>query len=1081
MNEIAELRCKNCGGALNIEEASDGVIKCKYCKSLFAVHKKETLPEAVAQLRIAENELDNNSFDRALTAYKRAAEIDGSEPQAYYGMALARHKVQYLKAVKDSSGERVSYLQPICHEYKGESFTADESYKKALELATGRQRAYYESKGEEIDYIAREFERLSASGLDYDSFICVKVTDDRTGLRTLDCKDADDIYYYLKRKGYKPFFSETEIGKKSGADYEAHILYALYRAECMVVVCHDERYLETAWVKNEYTRFLNLIRGEIKDSDAVTIAFSGNVIERLPGRSGRLQGIDLRRGDSLEKIREFVESHTPEARAKREEEKERRAHESERLKRETEELKRQIEEQNRRFEEQLKELAKAKTAEPAKTVDVSGLSDEEMLDMIERAQREREEKARRKSEAIKAAELARRAEEERKRKEEEERVRKEREKRAAEERAKKEEEENKQFAHKYYKISDGVLKSYNGQYKANSYFGKIETRVFPIPKEVLEIEDGAFYSYDSHNEIGRINILGDVKRIGTRAFERCRNLEYINIPESIEIIEHDAFKDCKIKYNYDDNCDENNGQGFRGAYLGNKDNPYVILMHIIGKAGFSLSRSYSVNKKTKIINCYAFKGCTQLTDVTVSDSVRRINYGAFENCTALKSINIPESVQYIGNGVFKNCKNLKTIYIPSSVTYLADDAFMGCLLESVTISPSNPKYKFEDGCIVEKDTGKIIAAFNPDRAMQGVIDIDDNAFANSAFSEIIIPEGVETIGENAFEGCVNLVKVTIPSTVCEIKAYAFKNCTALRSIEIPDGVNSIGESVFQGCKSLTSVVLPKGLTCIETALFAGCERLASIIIPSSVESIGSDAFGGCSSLTEIKIPDGVVSLSGFSGCTALQYISIPESVNYIGSCCFAGCVGLESITIPASVREIGEETFYGCVNLKELSVPFIGKDIETPSELGYFFGKKKSSYDEKKYDMTITTEEYNFPNTLKSLYVESGTIVEEAFKNRTIFTRSTRASESENRRNGEREFIESTSVIENLTLGSDVVEIKRFAFAHARSLKRVTLPKTLKKQINEACVYRYETFDAFKGKWKSVKVDERKHIKFIFT
>ena len=439
MNEIAELRCKNCGGALNIEEASDGVIKCKYCKSLFAVHKKETLPEAVAQLRIAENELDNNSFDRALTAYKRAAEIDGSEPQAYYGMALARHKVQYLKAVKDSSGERVSYLQPICHEYKGESFTADESYKKAVELATGRQREYYESKGEEIDYIAREFERLSASGLDYDSFICVKVTDDSTGLRTLDCKDADDIYYYLKRKGYKPFFSETEIGKKSGADYEAHILYALYRAECMVVVCHDERYLETAWVKNEYTRFLNLIRGEIKDSDAVTIAFSGNVIERLPGRSGRLQGIDLRRGDSLEKIREFVESHTPEARAKREEEKERRAHESERLKRETEELKRQIEEQNRRFEEQLKELAKSKTAEPAKTVDVSGLSGEEMLAIMERAQREREENARRERAAREAAERARRAEEEQKRKEEEDRQRKAREAREAEERRIKEE------------------------------------------------------------------------------------------------------------------------------------------------------------------------------------------------------------------------------------------------------------------------------------------------------------------------------------------------------------------------------------------------------------------------------------------------------------------------------------------------------------------------------------------------------------------------------------------------------------------------------------------------------------------
>ena len=356
MYEITELRCKNCGGTLNIDEAQDGVIRCKYCKSLFAVHKKETSPEAVTQLKIADNELENNAFDRALTAYKRAAEIDGGEPQAYYGMALARHKVQYLKAVKDENGERVSYLQPICYEYEGKRFTEDESYIRALELASDSQREYYKSRGEEIEYIAREFERLSGSGLDYDSFICVKVTDDRTGLKTSDCKDADDIYYYLKRKGYKPFFSETEIGSKSGADYEAHILYALYRAECMIVVCHDERYLETPWVRNEYTRFLNLIRSEQKESDAVTIAFSGRAIERLPGRSGRLQGIDLRRGDSFEKIREYVDSHTPEARARRAEESARKARESEQVKQETEELKRQLEQQQRR----LKSLQKQK-------------------------------------------------------------------------------------------------------------------------------------------------------------------------------------------------------------------------------------------------------------------------------------------------------------------------------------------------------------------------------------------------------------------------------------------------------------------------------------------------------------------------------------------------------------------------------------------------------------------------------------------------------------------------------------------------------------------------------------------------
>lgn len=334
MESLQKTLCKNCGDQLDASKAVNGVLKCPSCRSVFTVAKKETNPAALSSLRIAENELDSCSFDRAFTSYKKASQLDGKEPEAYFGMALSEFKVQFLKDVPNNR------LQPICHEISDKKFTDSVNYKKALSLATDDQRFEYERNGQEIDYIREEFFKIKKSGLEYDSFICVKVTDDVTRQRTSDYKDADDIYFHLRRKGFKPFFSERELRNVTGADYEARILYALYTAECMLVVCNDESYLQTPWVKNEYTRFLKLIGDDEKESDSITLVFSGLPIEKLPGKRGRIQAINLNQLNAFERIVSFVETHTPEARKRREEEKlikERREAESERKLQELEE------------------------------------------------------------------------------------------------------------------------------------------------------------------------------------------------------------------------------------------------------------------------------------------------------------------------------------------------------------------------------------------------------------------------------------------------------------------------------------------------------------------------------------------------------------------------------------------------------------------------------------------------------------------------------------------------------------------------------------------------------------------------
>lgn len=149
---------------------------------------------------------------------------------------------------------------------------------------------------------------LKNSGLDYDTFICVKVSDGEGGF-TRDSVWAGKLYDNIKRAGMKPFYYEREIGDRVGEDYEALILYALYSSESMIVVCSNEDYLRTPWVQNEYTRYHSMMNDRKKASNSITIAFSNNVIERIPGIPGKIQGVELHSFDASQKINEFVSKH----------------------------------------------------------------------------------------------------------------------------------------------------------------------------------------------------------------------------------------------------------------------------------------------------------------------------------------------------------------------------------------------------------------------------------------------------------------------------------------------------------------------------------------------------------------------------------------------------------------------------------------------------------------------------------------------------------------------------------------------------------------------------------------------------
>ena len=329
----------------------------------------------------------------------------------------------------------------------------------------------------------------------------------------------------------------------------------------------------------------------------------------------------------------------------------------------------------------------------------------------------------------------------------------------------------------------------------------------------------------------------------------------------------------------------------------------------------------------------AFKGCTEITSVTIPNSVTAINWEAFSGCEKLTSITIPNSVTWIGNNAFSGCESLTSINIPESVVTLDGGAFSGCSsLTDVTLSSKITSI----GWSSFQNCTSLTSITIPN----GVTEIGGSAFMGcTSLSSIEIPTSVNKICNSAFSNCESLTSITIPANVKTIESSAFSGCTSLTSVEIPDGVKTIYNNTFWNCTSLSSITIPSSVTKIEGNAFCNCESLTSLVIPDNVTSIGDKTTGGstfqnCSKLTSVTLSNQLKSLPdwAFANCTSLTSITIPNSVTSIGEYAFNGCNKLETVTIPSGVTEIKGWVFQGCTALK-----LVTSEIATPFEVENIF------------------------------------------------------------------------------------------------------------------------------------------------
>ncbi|MBR0414421.1 MAG: leucine-rich repeat protein [Clostridia bacterium] len=381
-----------------------------------------------------------------------------------------------------------------------------------------------------------------------------------------------------------------------------------------------------------------------------------------------------------------------------------------------------------------------------------------------------------------------------------------------------------------------------------------------IPESVTAIKEFAFFGCSN---LTNVDIPNAVQRIGEGAFMNCSELKEISIGSGVASIEDKAFYHCDaLEDVYYDGTAADWGKieiGTNNEPLLNARLHYSAQVVAMGSCGPDVTYTLDSEGRLRLSGTGAtydynnssnhtpFYSDAQIKSVKIDSGITALGEYLFANCAAIKSAQLPNTLTDIGMSAFFYCKGLQSITIPDSITNIGDSAFICCYdladlfigrgvtdigdmafgycsaLSDIRVAAGNSVYDSRGNCnaIIRKSDDTLILGCKTTG----------------------IPQGIRTIGNNAFYGMSELESITIPESVTSLEKYAFFNCENLKSIAIPDAIQTIGFGAFMYCSALKEISIGSGVTNIVNNAFYNCSALEDVYYKGSSADWGNIAIG----------------------------------------------------------------------------------------------------------------------------------------------------------------------------------------------------------------------------------------------